>query len=88
VADRMQNFLFFSVYAYYLLKIHLLYISLQRYKAKIKCQKIVEIKGFLTFLLVDGRIQIFIQIMTDPGGPKTYGSYESGSTTLDKRGGK
>jgi hypothetical protein len=26
-----------------------------------------------------------VQIMADPGGPKTYGSYRSGSTTLVER---
>jgi hypothetical protein len=39
---------------------------------------------FLLFLLDDGRIRFRIRtgtIMTDPGGPKTYGSHESGSTT-------
>jgi hypothetical protein len=48
----------------------------------------VEIKVFLTFLLVDGRIRILTQIRIrqimpdpgqDPGGSKTYGSGVSGS---------
>jgi hypothetical protein len=30
-----------------------------------------RLEGGVLWRVVDGRIQIFIQIMTDPGGPKT-----------------
>jgi hypothetical protein len=46
-----------------------------------KSHKIVEIKVFLTFLLLDVRIWIPTK-MTDPDGPKTYGFSGCGSTTL------
>ncbi len=45
------------------------------------------IKVFLLYLLDNGRIRLLIRLRTkmmdpDPGGPKTYGSYGSGSITL------
>ncbi len=50
-----------------------------------RCHKILEIKVFLTSLLVmEGSDPGADKIMTDPdlGGPKTYWSYGSGSTTM------
>jgi hypothetical protein len=49
-----------------------------------RSHKTVEIKVFLHFLLVDGRIRIRICANirdpdADPGSPKTCGSYRSGS---------
>jgi hypothetical protein len=40
-------------------------------------------QSFLTFLLNDGKTWS-LRIMTDPEGPKTYGSHGSGSTTLGR----
>ncbi len=50
---RFQQKIFLTVFAYYLLQLH--FISLQ------KLHKTKEIKVFLTFLLVDGRIRIPFQ---------------------------
>ena len=41
---------------------------------------------FSLFLLDDRRIRIYLSLIdpdADPGGPKTYGSYGTGSATLD-----
>jgi hypothetical protein len=53
-----------------------IYISLQRYRNKVlRSHKKVEIKVFLNFLLVDGRIRIRTNITDpDPGSPPTFGS--------------
>jgi len=66
-------FLFITFWMY-------IYISLQRSKSHKKSQNSRN-HGFSNFFLLDdGRIRI--RTNPDPGGPRTYGSYGSGSTTL------
>ncbi len=61
-----------------LLKVHVPQSS------KIKSHKTVEIKVFLTFLLDDGRIRIWIRTNNDESGSGRPKTYRSGSTTLKK----
>ncbi len=67
-------------FAYYLLLG--IFTSVFKDSKSLRSHKTVEIKVFLIYLLVDGRIRISnVQIVTDhdPGGPQTYGSYGSGA---------
>ncbi len=76
--DVKQRIIFFlsKSFAYYCLKGYLviIYISFQLDKKSKRSHKIAEIKDFLTFLLVDGRIRV-----------RTVQNNDwSGSTTLER----
>jgi hypothetical protein len=66
---RCQQKIFFSpkLFAYYFLKVHLQQASKIKRQKEVK-NRIKQSKGFLTFLLVDGRIQIRIRINTNRSG--------------------
>ncbi len=60
-------------------------LQFSKIKKSFQSHEIVEIKVFLNFLLlvIEGSGFRSLQIITDPGGPKTYGSVSgSGSGTL------
>ncbi len=96
IRNRLQiRILLFLAVAFCVLLItfwRYIYISLLRYKKVTKKPQnsTVGIKMFLTFLawwtmkkgFGSGSRSGSVQIMADPGDPKTYGSYRSGSTTL------
>jgi hypothetical protein len=76
-----KNKFFFLSFYYYCTYWGCIYTSLQRLHSHKEATKQYKSGSFL-LCCVMREVLVSVQIMTDPGGPKTYESYGTGSTTL------